>query len=798
MIKNYLKIAIRNLWRNRTFSILNIAGLAIGIACAALIFLWVEDELTFNNYFTNKDQLYQVMGNQTYDGKTHTFASLPGKLSNAIKAEVPGIKNAARTTWGERFLFTYQEKSMYGDGLYVDAEFLQMMSFEFVHGSAGSAFNNLYSLVVTASFAKKIFNAIDVVGKNVRLDGNQEYTITAVVKNLPTNARFNRLEWYAPFAVFEKENDWLQNWTNNGVQTFVVLDKAADATAIDKKLHGFVQAKDSGASARPLLLSANDWRLRNEYKDGKQSGGRIKIVNLFSIIAWIILVIACINFMNLSTAKSEKRAKEVGVRKVMGSGKSLLIGQFITEALLTSFIALLLAIGIVALLLPAFNTLVEKQMLLHLFSPAHVIAMLAIGLLCGLIAGSYPAFYLSSFKPVAVLKGLRFNAGGAVFIRKGLVVTQFVISIVLITCTVIIYQQVMHTKNRELGIDKNNLISINQQLINTKQQGDFALRFNSVKNDLKATGVVENVALSNSGAFNIGSNSAGFGWKGKDNNKAILISMNWATPAYVKTMGMQLVAGRDFYQDGSLADSSSIIINETMAKLMVKEPGAAVGELVDRYEGKLTVIGVVKDYVFNNVYTGAVDPVVIFYDAKAENTYNLLVRFKPAQDTKAALAKVEAVIKKYNPSFPFEYSFVDETFNVMFSNENLIGQLAGLFAALAIFISCLGLFGLAAYTAERRIKEIGIRKVLGASIHNLTGLLSKDFLKLVVISCALAFPLAWYFMHGWLQDYQYRISISWWMFALPALLAICIALITVSAQAVKAALANPIKSLRTE
>lgn len=796
MFKNYIKTAFRSLWKNRTFSVLNISGLAVGIASAALIFLWVEDERTYNHYFTNRDNLYQVMGNQVYDGQTYTFASLPGPFCKAAKAEIPGIKNASRANWGSRYLFNYGEKGIYANGMYVDAAFLTMFNAAFVHGKSATAFNQLHSLVITDAMAKKIFNATDVVGKQVKVDNQQEYTITAVIKEMPENTRFAKQEWFIPFDVYERNNEWLTTWNNNGIQTFFELDPAADAAAINNKLHGFIKSKDTSASAMPLLLSANDWRLRNNFADGKQSGGKIIIVNLFTIIAWIILIIACINFMNLSTAKSEKRAKEVGVRKVMGSGKGMLIAQFIWEALLLSFIAVVIALGIVALVLPAFNTLVEKHLVLGILNPVHFTSLIIIGLLCGLVAGSYPAFYLSSFQPIAVLKGLKIKSGGATFVRKGLVVTQFVISVALITCTIIIYQQVMHTKNRELGINKNNLVGINQQLISTAQNADMGLRFQSIKNDLIATGVVEEAALTANQAFSIGSNSSGFGWEGKDVDKNVLISMEWATPGYVKTMGMQLIAGRDFYAEGA-ADSNNVIINETMAKLMDKKPENAVGKLIDRDDQKLAVIGVMKDFVYNNVF-GGVAPAIIFNDAKAENTNNLMVRLKPQQDYKAALGKVEMVLKKYNPSFPFEYKFVDDTFKELFSTPNLIGKLAGIFAALAILISCLGLFGLAAYTAERRVKEIGIRKVLGASVQNLTSLLSMDFLKLVIISCVIAFPLTWYFMHEWLQNYEYRIAVSWWMFVLPALLAVIIAFVTVSFQAVKAALANPVKSLRTE
>jgi putative ABC transport system permease protein len=797
MIKNYFKTAVRNLWRNKTFSFLNIFGLAVGVACAAIIFLWVEDEINYNNYFKNKSTLYQVFENQTYDGQTFTFAATPGPLAPAIKEEIPGIRKTSRTTWRNRELVTVGEKSIYGNGLYVDSSFLQMFSLEFIKGSEINAFSQLNSIVLTETMAEKIFNAVEVVGKTVTLDNKQEFIVGGVIKDFPKNNHFSYTDWIAPFEVFRKRNDWLKSWGNNGIQTYVQLDEKASSLSVNKKLSGFIQAKDTGAIASPFLLSAGDWRLRSNFVDGRQSGGRIKQVKLFSVIAWIILLIACINFMNLATARSEKRAKEVSVRKVMGSGKRMLVFQFLVEAIVMALIAVALSIAITALALPAFNRLIEKELVLDIFKPLHFTALLVIGLLCGLIAGSYPAFYLGSFNPIAVLKGLKIKkTGGAAFVRKALVITQFAVSVIFIICTIIIYGQVMHTKNRELGIDKNNIINMSQQLITMKQDGDMGLRFKTIKNELLATGVVQNAALSNSPAFNVNSNSGDFSWKSKDPGKEILISMEWATPEYISTMGMHLVSGRDFYQDGT-ADSNNIVINETLAKLISKNPEEAVSQLIGRDNNKLIVIGVIKDFVYNNIY-GAAAPLIIFNDTKAANTANLTVRFKPGVDYSASLAKVETVIKKYNPEYPFEYKFVDATFENLFKGESLIGTLASLFAGLAIFISCLGLFGLAAYTAERRIREIGIRKVLGASVTSLAALLSKDFLTLVIISCVIAFPLAWYFMNSWLQGYEYRVAIHWWMFALPAIIAIAIALITVSFQAIKAAIANPVKSLRSE
>lgn len=796
MIKTFFKTALRSLWKQRSFSLLNIAGLATGIACAALIFLWVEDELNYNDYFVNKENLYQVMQNQNYDGKIYTFSAQPGLLAPAMQQEIPGIRQVARTTWGDRSLFHFGDKSLYGFGMNVDSSFLTMFNLEFLHGNAATAFHQPFSLVLTESMAKKLFNATDVVGKTLKVDNADDYEIGGVVKDLPANCRFHAVEWLAPFDIFFRRNEWLTQWGNNGIQSFAELEPTSGKAEIDRKLNGFIAAKMEGAISRPFLLSANDWRLRSEFVDGKQSGGRITRVRLFSTIAWIILVLACINFMNLATARSEKRQREVGVRKVMGSGKGRLIGQFIVEAITTAYISMILAVGLVALTLPAFNHLVQKELRLSLADPIHLAALFIIGLVCGLVAGSYPAFYLSSFNPIQVLKGLKLKSSGAAWLRRGLVTSQFVISIALIICTIIIYTQINYTKDRELGLNKDNLIYLSQQLVSVQQNGNLHTQFAAVKNELLQTGVVENAALSNNPAFNVGSNSGDFGWEGKDPQKRILIGMEWATPEYISTMGMKLLAGRDFHADG-VGDSSSVIVNETLARLISRKPDEAVGRQIDRDGGKLTVAGVVKDFVYNNIY-GAVEPMMIFCDPKAEVTHQLTVRFKPGIDYKAALASVESVVKKFNPTFPFEYSFVSDDFARLFDGESLIGTLAALFAGLAIFISCLGLFGLAAYTAERRTREIGIRKVLGASVLGVTSMLSRDFLKLVLLSCLIAIPVSWYMMDRWLGDYQYRVQIQWWMFVLPAVAAIVIAVATVSFQAVRAALTSPVRSLRSE
>jgi predicted permease len=634
--------------------------------------------------------------------------------------------------------------------------------------------------------ANKFFGSSDAVGKMLKVNNGDLYAVTGVFKDLPENVSF-KADWLAPFKIYEEKNTWLQQWGNNGVMTVAEVQPSADISAINKKLHNFVSDKQEGVNAKFSIYPMTKLHLYNSFTNGvEDNNGRIKYVRLFTIIAWIILLIACINFMNLATARSEKRAREVGVRKVLGAGKSKLVTQFMGESIVMSFLSALLAIGFIFSLLPLFNGLVEKHMSVHLFQPSHIGSLLVIALICGLVAGTYPAFFLSSFRPVLVLKGLKISQGAnAGLIRKGLVIVQFSISVILIISTIIIYQQIQHVKNRDLGYNK-------QSLIYTNLNGKMREHFGVIKSDLLQTGVVENASLSNSYILQLGSNTGGFGWEGKDPNKQVLITIEGVSPEYVKTMGMRLKAGRDFYTDAK-SDSNNIIINEALAKLLGKKD--VIGSIISNDGQKYTVVGVIHDFLYNNMYTESA-PLILYSDTS--NTNFLTVRFKQNADVKEAITKVEKVIKANNPAYPFEYKFVDEQFDRLFKTESLIGKLAAIFAILAILISSLGLFGLSAYTAERRTKEIGIRKVLGASVGGITTLLSKDFLKLVVISFVIAFPLAGYFMYQWLQDFAYRISISWIVFVMAGLIAIVIALATISFQAVKAAVANPAKSLRTE
>ena len=789
MFKNYFKITFRNLWKSKGYGFLNIYGLAIGIACAGLIFLWVEDEFTYNHYFNNRDNLYKVKDRQTYDGVTYTFDATPGPFAQSIKSEIPGIKNAARTTWGNSVLFSLKDKPIYEQGLYVDSAFLTMFQLQFVQGNAQNAFNQLHTLVITETMASKFFGVDNyrdnLIGKTLKVDNKEDYTISGVIKDLPKNVSF-RFNWLSPFKIYEDQNKWLQSWGNNGVVTYVEKNPNASVEVINKNLYNYVEGKQKGATAKMSIYPMNRWRMYDSFDNGKEIPGRIRFVNLFSLIAWIILIIACINFMNLSTARSERRAKEVGVRKVLGSGKRKLISQFIGESIFTSLVAAFFAVIIIYISLPAFNILVEKQLAVHIFEPVHLIALLILTLICGLIAGSYPAFYLSSYKPVSVLKGIKLaNSGYAGMIRKGLVVLQFSVSIILIIATIIIYKQIAHVRERDLGYNKNNLVFM-------YMQGTMKEHYEVIKNDLLLTGFVQNTAISNSQVLELGSNTGDFVWEGKDPSKQVLITFEGVSPEYTSTMRMQLNAGREFYPNGK-TDSTNVIINESLSKIINKK--SVLGSTISQGDARYTIVGVIKDFVYNNMY-GPAAPLILF--SNQSNCRVLTVRLKTGVQIPAALSGIETMIKKDNPGYPFDYNFVDKQFDQLFKTESLIGKLTGIFSVLAIFISCLGLFGLAAYTAERRTKEIGIRKVLGAGLGKLAALLSIDFLQLVFLSCIIAFPVAWWIMHNWLHDFEYRIQISWWIFVAAGLLAIFIALVTVSFQAIKAAVANPVKSLRTE
>ncbi|MFA6248073.1 MAG: ABC transporter permease [Mucilaginibacter sp.] len=792
MFKNFLKVMFRSLTKNKAYSFLNIFGLAIGITCAALIFLWVENEVSYDAVHVKKDRLYIARENQKYDTYVFTHQSTPGVMGPAIQAEIPGVANVCRASEGTAsLLYSYNNKPLFAGTLYAEPSLFNMFTLPFVEGNAASAFTQLHSVVITQKTAVKFFGTDkNVLGKNIRVDNKQDYTVTGVLKDIPANSSV-QFECVMPFQIYWDKSPWLKSWGNNSLTTYIELKPGVDPKSVDKQLYGFIQKREPQNLGHVFLFGMNDWHLYDDFKDGvKTGGGQIEYVRLFSVIAWIIIFIACINFMNLATARSEKRAREVGVRKVLGAGKKSLAMQFIGEALFMSFIAAVLAVILMTAVLPAFNMLVQKQLTIGFDNVYHVLALLGLTLACGLIAGSYPSLYLSSFNPVAVLKGLKLKDSSAAYIRKGLVVMQFSVSVVLIISTVIVYQQIQHIKSRQLGFDKDKLLEIGLQ-------GDMAKNYIPIKQDLLNSGFVQSVALSDHSIIYGGNNTSGMTWDGKAPGSEILISQRYVTPEFFETSGLKVLEGRNIAEIDTASKPIAMVVTQSLAKLMGGK-GSALGKRI-HYNGDTTsavVVGVVNDYVYGNMY-GKPDP-VMFFSSAPKNTQVMYVKIKAQQPVEASLAAIQDVLKKDNPTYPFEYRFVDDQFNQMFLSEMLVGKLSRVFAALAIIISCLGLFGLAAYTAERRIKEIGIRKVLGASVSGIASLLSKDFLQLVIISCIIAFPVAYWAMQNWLKTYQYHIDIQWWVFAVAGISAMIIAVVTISFQSIKAALANPVKSLRSE
>ncbi len=790
MIKNYIKTAFRSLSKNKAYSFLNIFGLAIGIVCAALIFLWVEDEVNYDSVNVKKDRLYLIKENQKYDAYVFTHSSTPGVMGPELKQTLPGIADACRTSEGqETFLFSQGNRSVYASGKYADPSIFSMFTLPFIQGNARLAFVQYHSLVITEKTAKKFFgNEPNVIGKTIKVDNKQDYIVSGVVKDLPANSSL-QFEWLMPFQIHWDNSPWLKPWGNNNTTTYVELKPNASFATVNNQMLNYIQKHEPKAIGHMFLFGMNDWRLYDDFKDGKMTGGgRIEYVHLFTVIAWIILLIACINFMNLATARSEKRAREVGVRKVLGAGKNSLILQFIGEAMFIAIIAAAVGVILLTLVLPGFNLLVEKQLAPGFDKPYHVLALLSIAIICGLVAGSYPALYLSSFKPVSVLKGIKLKDSSAAYIRKCLVILQFSASIILIISTVIIYQQIQHIKSRQLGFNKNNLLEIDLQ-------GQMAKNYTPIREELLRTGHIENAALADHSIIYGGNNTNGMTWEGKAPGSEVLISQRYVTPEFMATSGLTILEGRSLVVRDT-GRPVHVVITKSLEKIMGK--GSALGKVM-HYQGDTTmatIVGVVNDYVYGDMY-GKPDPVMFMAASPQYNTV-MYVRIKPQADIQKTLADLQGVLKKYNPAYPFQYRFVDDQFNGMFLTEMLASKLSRLFAALAIVISCLGLFGLAAYTAERRTKEIGIRKVLGASVGSVTSLLSRDFLQLVILSCLIAFPVAYWKMSLWLKGYQYHIEMQWWVYVVAAVLAIVIALITISFQTIKAALANPVKSLRSE
>ncbi|WP_336517747.1 ABC transporter permease [Pollutibacter soli] len=788
MIKNYLKSAWRNLLKGKSFSVINISGLAVGMAGAALIILWLHHEISFDKFHDNKDRLHEVYGLTNVEGKLFTIDQTSQPLVPAMKQDFPEVENATRFAPVSSFLFTANEKKLNGvEGAFVDPSFLKMFSFPLEEGVQDFA-ENVYSIVITESLAHRLFGSEHVINKSIQIDSTDHFKITGILKNLPSNSKFD-FEYLLPFPYLKKLGWNNDSWLSNNISSFVLLKKGTDLKAFNSKIQDITRRYSKNEKAwTHFLFPLHQWHLYIRFENGKAVGGRIETVKLFAVIAAFILLLACINFMNLSTARSEKRAKEVGIRKVAGSGKGLLIGQFIAESILTAAVAGVFAILLVQFTLPLFNNLIETQMTMPLTEPGFLILAPGFIILTGILAGIYPAFFLSSFKPISIFQK-KFKDAQTVFApRKILVVLQFSFAIMLIIATIVVQKQIQLGAEKEKGYSANNLLFVDFA-------GDIEKNYPLIRQELINKGIASSVTKTMGSITTKGSNTWGLRWQGRKEDENPTIGLFNADADLIKTAGLTLLQGRDIDINKYPSDSNAVLLNETAVATMgfANPIGQIITQPSDNSEWK--VVGVVKDYIINSPYE-KIPPMVIQGPAAAFRSMH--IKLNTNASTSGQLAKAATIFNKYNPSYPFEYKFTGEEFARNFASEEKTKTLSFLFASLSIFISCLGLFGLSAYMAENRIKEVGVRKVLGASVFNIAKLLSVDFIKLVLVSILIASPIAWYAMNKWLEDYTFRIDIGWMTFALAGMVAIIIALVTVSFQSVKAAMANPVKSLRSE
>lgn len=800
MLSNYLKIAFRNLSKNKVSSFLNITGLAVGMAVAIMIGLWMNDELTFDHYHKNHDRIAQVYQSQTFNEKIGTGNAIPRPLEMELRTNyADNFKHIVMSSWRFRSILTYGEKKLVKEGNFMQQGAPEILGLDMVKGTR-NGLQDPNSILLAASTATALFGSEEALGKIVKLNNKYNLKVTGVYADVPANNDFSATTYIAPWEHYVTNTEWVRNsadsWGNNSWQLYVQI---ADNTSMEQVSAKIKDAKMKVAPKdvtqhKPVIFlqPMNDWHLKSNFENGVQAGGRIENVWLFGIIGSFVLLLACINFMNLSTARSEKRAKEVGIRKSVGSLRSQLIGQFLSESFMVVGMAFGLALIVVGIALPYFNTLADKMIEFPWTSGYFWGACLVFILFTALLSGSYPALYLSSFQPVKVLKGT-FRVGRyASLPRKVLVVMQFTVSVALIIGTIIVFQQIQYSKNRPIGYDREGLIQI------PLTQYDFEGKFDFLRQEFLNSGAVVEMSSASSPTTDVYSNRSGFLWEGKPEGFQEDLAWTAVSPEYVKSLGLKIIAGRDFSREFA-SDSNAVILNKTAVQYMgLKEPIGTIIRDDDEEDPAppMTVIGVIDDMIMQSPYEPVKQSMYVFDKYNNASYYNL--RLNPDKSASESIATIEQIYKKNFPDLPFEYKFVDEEYAAKFASEERVGKLAGVFTGLAILISCLGLFGLASFMAEQRTKEIGVRKVLGASVTSLWRLLSRDFVVLVIIALLIASPLAWYFMDGWLQKYTYRTGLAWWVFVLAGIGAITITLLTVSFQAIKAALMNPVKSLRSE
>jgi putative ABC transport system permease protein len=784
MLRNYFTIAIRNLLRKKVFSTINILGLAIAMAFSLLIFLWVADEVNYDQFHANGNRVYRVLQTQVHEESVVCSDITTALLAQALKAEMPEVELSTMMTSPDQWTFKVKDEITREQGSYASEDFFLMFSFPLVKGDPKNCLSTADQIVISQKVATKYFGDTDPIGQSIHIDNRKDFFVSGVFADVPKNSSL-QFDFILPYKDYLNA-PWANDWGAIGDKVFVQLKGNAAAETLDLKLKDFLKTKIADTRDQLGLQPFQEIYLHSNFKNGVQDGGRIEYVRLFSVVAVLILLVACVNFMNLATAQSVKRSKEVGIRKVIGAGRKQLMGQFMGEAILTAILSLVIALFLVELLLPSFNILTEKELWLSYTEPKFILLLIGLAIVTGFVSGSYPALFLSSLRPAKILKGaLKFNSS-AIGFRRALVVFQFSLSIIFILGTIVVYQQMQFIQNKNLGVDRENLI---YQVF----EGGLVKNLNAFKTELLQLPGVQSVTYSNQPIFNVQFTSTWIEWPGK--NKEVVFASAGVSYDYLHTMGIKLSEGRDF-SPAFISDSSNVIVNEEAVRQMgIANP---IGhEITNRRDmvRKGKIIGVVKNFHLQSLHA-PIEPLCIFLDTYP--TWGFVsVRTEPGK-TKEAIASMTNANKKYNSEFPFAYAFADEEFRKQYAAESLVENLTKGFSFLTIFISCLGLFGLAMFSAEQRTKEIGIRKILGASVTGIVQLLSKDFVKLILIAFVIATPLGWYAMNQWLQGFAYRTEISWWIFGVAGIVAILIALLTASSQAIKAAVSNPVESLRSE
>jgi len=789
MFKNHLKIAWRNLLKDRQFTLLNVLGLSAGLACALFIFLWVNDERSYDKFFVNDNQLYQVMEHRNSDGDIKVSDESSGLVSEILKAPMPQVQYAASLAppeWFQNFTLSVGDKNIKAKGQYAGKDYFNIFSFKLLEGDKNKVLADNSSIVISDELAKKLFGTTEnIIGKPIDFQHDTTFFVSGIFEKIPSHSS-QQFDFVLSFDYYFSVQNWVKTWGNTGPHNFVLLKKGTDLKAFNRKISGVIAANYDDTTRSLFAAKFSDNYLLNSFDHGSQVGSKLIYVRLFTLIAIFILVIACINFMNLSTAKASRRMKEVGIKKVVGANRKQLIFQFLSESIMLTLMAMFFAIMIVWLLLPPFNQLTGKQIALTP-GPKIIGSFLVIALIAGLLAGSYPALYLSKFNPLSILKGSLNTSLAEALSRKGLVVFQFAMSSILIVAVIIIYQQVQFIQSTNPGYNKDNIVRFDSEGTIQGREDEFIAEMKKIPGVVNGSFTFNNMIGRNFGVW-------GIDWEGKDPNADIYFEGFGTGYDFIETMDMQMKEGRSFSRNYG-DEYSKVILNEAAVKAMhLKNP---VGKNITLFGNKRQVIGIVKDFHFESLHE-AVKPAYFSLQPPAKNPwYKIMVRIK-ADHQQQTIAAIQDLFEKDNPGFPFTFNFLSEAYQKQYDTETRIATLSKYFAGLAIIISCLGLFGLAAFTAQKRRKEIGVRKVIGASVSDITSMLSKDFLRLVVIALCIAFPASWWLMNNWLQGFAYRINISAGVFLIAGVSIIMITLLTIGYQSIKAAIANPVKSLRTE